>query len=51
MCYEYDIYLQEKLRKSKQQVEDLKKRAQAGKPAPEKDSGKRPETQEEPVPA
>jgi hypothetical protein len=51
MCYEYEIYLQEKFRKSKQQAEVLKTQAQAGKPAPEKDSGKRPETQEEPVPA
>ena len=51
MCYEYDIYTQEKLRKSKQQAEDLKKQAQEGKPAPEKDSGKKPQTQEEPVPA
>ena len=51
MCYEYEIYLQEKFRKSKQLAEDLKKQAQAGKPAPEKDSEKMPETQEEPVPA
>ncbi|HVS27514.1 MAG TPA: hypothetical protein VHE58_09520 [Burkholderiales bacterium] len=51
MCYEYESYLQEKLRKSKQETEDMKKRAQAGKPAPEKDSKKIPETQEEPVPA
>ena len=51
MCYEYEVYLQEKLRKSKQGAEDMKKRTQAGKPAPEKDSEKIPETQEEPVPA
>ncbi|HMK15058.1 MAG TPA: hypothetical protein VK460_08620 [Burkholderiales bacterium] len=51
MCYEYEISTQEKLRKSKQQVEDLKKHAKAEKPAPEKDSGKKPQTQEEPVPA
>jgi hypothetical protein len=49
MCYEYEIYIQEKFRKAKQQAEDLKK--QAGKPEPEKQSEKKPETQEEPVPA
>ena len=49
MCYEYEIYIQEKMRKSKQQADDLKK--QEGKPAPEKESGKIPQTQEEPVPA
>jgi hypothetical protein len=51
MCYEYEIYMPEKFRKSKQRAEDLKKQAQAGKAAPEKDSVKTPETQEEPVPA
>jgi hypothetical protein len=49
MCFEYEIYIQEKIRKSKQLAEDLKK--QERKPAPEKDSGKKPQTQEEPVPA
>lgn len=52
MCYEYELYEQEKLRKSKQQAEDMKKRATAAsKPAPEKEPDKKPETQEEPVPA
>jgi len=49
MCYEYEIYVQEQFRKAKQQAEDLKK--QVAKPEPEKDSGKKPQTQEEPVPA
>jgi len=49
MCYEYEIYIQEKFRKAKQQAEELKK--QQAKPAPEKNSGKKPQTQEEPVPA
>ncbi|MGH8744228.1 MAG: hypothetical protein ACREUY_08130 [Burkholderiales bacterium] len=51
MCYEYEIYLQEKLRKSQREAEDMKKRAQVGKPAPEKDSEKKPDMQVEPVPA
>ena len=51
MCYEYEIFTQEKFRKAKQQAEDLKKQAITEKPAPEKDSAKKPQTQEEPVPA
>ncbi|MGH8753532.1 MAG: hypothetical protein ACREUJ_06610 [Burkholderiales bacterium] len=51
MCYEYEIYRQEQLRTSKQQAEEMKKRAAAGGPAPAKESEKKPATQGEPVPA